>query len=119
MKKFAIVALASCLVFGGCAQFAAGVTNIAASAAGPAPGQVTTLSRAEQAATVITDAVHTLVDVHKFDREQLIIVSALNDALHSALTDLEKANAAGQSLNFAAFNAAMDAYNVYMTAHPA
>ena len=42
-------------------------------------------------------------------------ISAYNDSLHAALVDLEAEQAKGHNLDFAAFNAALAAYNKYMS----
>jgi outer membrane lipoprotein SlyB len=119
MKRFAIVAICLAFSMSGCANIAAGLSNVAATVAGASPTQATTLGQAEQLATVATDAADVAVNTGKLPVATLKELAALNAAVHAAVTDLEAANAAGQSLNFAAFNAALQAFNAYKTANGA
>ena len=115
-----LVMLACALVMGrgltACATVAKSVTSVAASLAGPVSGQATTLAQAIQLADLATKATKVTVDSVKLPKATLIQLSALNDGVHSALVDLETANTMGQSLSFASFNAALDAYNSYAVA---
>jgi hypothetical protein len=101
----------------GCAQMAAGVSGVAGAIAGPTPTQAHDLGTAQQSATLATQIVDTAVRTGKVPRAVLLELNALSDGLHAAVDDLEVANAAHQSLDFAAFNAALDAFNAYKTAN--
>lgn len=107
--------LAACSV-AGCstlASVAAGVSNAAGKIAGPVQGQAKTLGDALQLADLATKATQVAVDTLPLRRAQLVQLNALNDSLHSALVSLEQANASGQALSFASFNAALSAWNTY------
>lgn len=80
------------------------------------PTQVTTLAEAEQAATLVTQAADTYVTTANPSRAKLLQIKALSDAVHVALGNLEAANAAGNSLVFASFNSALQAFNSYAAA---
>jgi hypothetical protein len=114
-----IVTILACLAISlsGCANIAAGVTNIAATVAGSTPQQATTLAQAIQIADLVTKATDVAVNTGKLSRATLEEINALNDGVHAAIVNLEAANASGQSLNFAAFNAALQAFNAYTTAN--
>lgn len=91
------------------------VANLATSLSSSSVAQVNTLGDALQAATLVTRAVDLYVTTGHPDRGTLVELKALNEGLHTSLMDLQAANTRGQSLNFAAFNAALDAYNAYAT----
>jgi predicted small secreted protein len=92
-------------------------SGVAASLKGPLPNQATTLSEAIQTADLATNITKATVDAVHFSRPVLQEISALNDGIHSAIVGLENANANHQALDFAAFNAAVAAYNSYAAAH--
>ena len=99
----------------GCVGLASFATNVATSLSSSTPSQVTTLAEAEQAATLVTKAADVAVNTGKLNTGTLKEINALSDAVHAAIDDLEAANANGKSLNYAAFNAALKAYNAFMT----
>ena len=99
----------------GCTTVASTVASIATDLSSSTSSQVTTLSEAIQAATLVTKAADTAVKTGKLDKSTLIEIRSLSNALHTALGDLEIANAQGKSLDYAAFNAALDAWNSYST----
>ena len=111
----AVIILVAGASLSGCAQLAAGAANIAATVTGSTPHQVKTLAEAEQTATLVTKAVDLAVNTGKLPRATLVELNSLSDGLHAALGALQQANANGQALNFAAFNAALAAYNAYTT----
>lgn len=91
----------------------AGCSPLAANLATSTPTQVTTLAEAEQAATLVTQAADTYVTTANPSQAQLVQIQALSNAVHAALTNLEAANAADNSLVFASFNSALQAFNAY------
>lgn len=91
------------------------VANIATELSSQTPGQVTTLAEALQAATLVTNAVDLYVNTASPSRATLLELQFLNNSLHTALTNLQAANAAGQSLAMASFNEALRAFNSYAT----
>jgi len=119
--KFAIVATTAAsmaiLALGGCTTIAAGIANVAATVTSSTPMQVTTLGEAIQASDLLTKAADVAVNTGKLNKATLQEINALSDGLHAALVNLEAANAAGKNLDFAAFNAALSAYNAYLTAN--
>lgn len=116
---FAAAMMLAAISLGGCSTLAAlsGASTTAAVIAGPTPGQATTLADAILVADAATKGVKFAVDTVKLPPSTLTQLSALSDGVHAALSDLEQANAAGQALDFAAFNAAVAAYNAYAVAH--
>lgn len=116
MKTFLVsVAFASVLACGGCASVASFAANIGAASSSTTPTQVKTLAAAVQTATLVTKGADAAINAHHFSRPVLLEINALNDGVHTALTDLEAENAKGHNLDFAAFNAALAAYNKYMS----
>lgn len=109
--------IAAMIGLSGCTTVASGVANIAATVAGSTPQQATTLSQAVQTATLVTKAADLAVNTGKLSHATLLELNSLSDGVHAALTNLEAANSAGQSLNFASFNAALSAWNAYTTAN--
>lgn len=75
--------------------------------------EVNTLADATLAATAATRLVDVYVNTGNPNRATLLELQKLNDGVHSALTDLQRANAAGQSIAMASFNAARDAFLAY------
>ncbi len=117
-RHLAIALIALALPLGACQNLTEGVVSLVATAKGPLPQQAKTLAEAEQLATVATDLTKTVVDTGKLSRAQLVQVSSYNDGVHSAVLSLEDANSKGQSLSFAAFNAALAAWNSYTATLP-
>lgn len=78
-----------------------------------APITINTLATAELAGTLATRGVDGYVTTAKPDVTTLKQIQTLNNGLHTAIGDLEKAQAAGQSLSFAAAQAAEDAFVSY------
>lgn len=111
MKRllFATVAV-SMLCLTGCAEITA-LHNVSTSVPDTPQQSADTLSGALQLASTATRAVDVAVNVHKFSPENLRKISDLNDTVHDALGTLEKANAKGESLKFAAFNEALRKFN--------
>lgn len=99
----------------GCASVAQLGANIAQSVSSSTPSQVTTLAEAEQAATLVTNATDLYVNTAHPSSGVLMEIKSLSDGLHAALVTLEQANAAGKSLTFSSFNAALQAFNAYTT----
>lgn len=114
MKKIAI-ALAIIIPLSGCTSLASFTANVATELSSSTPTQVKTLADAERVATLATKAATIAVDTGKFSRAQLLQLQKLNDGLHVALVDLNAANKEGNSLVYAGFNAALDAFNAYAT----
>ena len=110
----AVIALS--LALGGCTSTAEFFSNAATELSSSTPSQVTTLADAVSAATIVTNAADVAVQTGKLDRGTLIEIQALNEALHTALTVLETANSKGESLDYAAFNAALQAWDSYAVA---
>lgn len=110
----AVIALS--LALGGCTSTAEFFSNAATELSSSTPSQVTTLADAVSAATLVTNAADVAVQTGKLDRGTLIEIQALNEALHTALTVLETANSKGESLDYAAFNAALQAWDSYAVA---
>lgn len=75
--------------------------------------QATTLGQALQLAKIATDTADLAVNNATLSRDVLGKIKSGNDAVHTALTSLELANAQGQSLSFGAFNAAYAAFVAY------
>ena len=99
----------------GCTSFASGVATIATNLSSSTPAQVNTYADATLAATLATKTVDLAVNTGKLSKATLIELGALNDGVHSAWLVLKAANAAGKSLDYAAFNAALSAYQSYRT----
>lgn len=117
MKRMLIVGvtLALALTAAGCADFAQGVSGIAQDLSTSTPAQVTTYAEATAAADLGTRTVDLVVLTGKLDTDTLSELSKLNDDVHSAWLKIKAAKDAGQSLTFAAFNAALSAYTSYRT----
>lgn len=128
MKRFITIALcaALCVAAAGCANTLAGIglnaastaADVAASAVGPIPNQVSDLSTAIRVADLVTKGADVIVNNVKLTRDQLTQLNAGSDGLHAALTKLEADNAANKGLDFSAFNAALAAYNAYTASLP-
>ena len=98
-----------------CADLAQVAGQTAQTLSSSTPSQVKTLADALQAATLATQAVDLYVNTANPSRATLLELQALNEGLHSALVQLQAANAANQSLALAVFNAALTAFNAYAT----
>jgi hypothetical protein len=105
--------LAVSIALGGCAASLETAGNIGQSVSTASPTQARTLAEALQTATLCTDAVDLYVRTGNPSRAALDELNILNDRVHSMLLDLQAANTRGQSLSFAAFNAALQAFNAY------
>lgn len=114
MKKL-LLACALIIPLAGCASLAQTASGIATSLSSATPNQVTTLAEANQAATLVTKAVDVAVQTGKLDRGTLVELQTLNNSLHTALVNINSSNAEGNSLVYAAFNAALTAFNSYAT----
>lgn len=111
MKRLAMLAAVGLLAMSaaGCSSLTAAYDSLTNQTA----SQVTTLADAEQAATLATKAVDVYVNSTTPDRATLTELKALNDGVHAALDNLLAAQAAGGSLTFASFNAALSAFDAY------
>jgi len=105
--------LSLAIATGGCTTLAQLGGNIGQSFSVASPKQVGTLAAALAAAKLATDAVDLYVQVGNPDKATLTQLQQLNEGVHKALTDLQAANAAGQSLTFAAINEALAAFRAY------
>lgn len=108
-RTVAALLLAATVTLGGCSTVAQLATNM--STAGP--HDATTFADATLAATLATQATDTAVNTGKLDRATLMQLSTMNDMVHGAWLVLKAANDQGQSLEFATFNAALNAFNAY------
>lgn len=106
----AVMALTS---LAGCTTLATVAGNIGQSLSSSSSSQVSTLAGALAGAKLATDAVDLYVNTAAPDKATLLELQSLNDGVHKALTDLQAANTAGQSLTFAAFNEALAAFRAY------
>lgn len=101
----------------GCAQVAAGLSSVAGKIAGPVTDQARTYGDAVLLADAATRATSFAVDTVKLPRATLVQLSAGSDGVHAAFLQLKAANDSGGSLDFAAFNAAIAAFNAYAVAN--
>lgn len=117
MKRIIVFAgaLALALSVGACADLSAFAANTATSLSTASPDQATTYGDATAAADLATKTVDLAVRTGTLNRATLLELQSLNDALHAAWLQLKDANDKGQSLSFAAFNAALAAYQSYRT----
>jgi hypothetical protein len=112
--RHALAACAVALALGACGT---GPTS------GPSVGSVvldagpTQLGLALQSATLVTQTTDLAVSSGKLNRATLERINQLSDAVHAAVGDLEKAQAAGRPLAFDSLNAALSAYNAYVAAN--
>ena len=81
--------------------------------------QVSTLADAIQADTLVNQIADTWIKTGHPTADQLSQAADLSSAVHSELVTLEKAQAAGQSLTFTAFNQALQALERYEAANMA
>lgn len=113
MRLAAVAVLA--IYLGGCTTLASFVASTATNLSSGTPEQVTTLGDADLAADAVVHLTTAAVDTNKLNAGQLMELQQLRAAVRAALDSLHTASAAGQSLNFAAFNAALDAWRAYKT----
>jgi hypothetical protein len=113
MRLAAVAVLA--IYLGGCTTLASFVASTATNLSSGTPEQVTTLGDADLAADAVVHLTTATVDTNKLNAGQLMELQQLRAAVRAALDSLHTASAAGQSLNFAAFNAALDAWRAYKT----
>lgn len=113
--RFAL-ALIPLMAMSGCATLASGAAGTATSLSSETPSQVTTLAEADLGADTIVKLTKTAVDTGKLDAGELTEIQALRAGVRAALDALHVANGKGESLNFAAFNATIDAYRAYTAA---
>jgi PBP1b-binding outer membrane lipoprotein LpoB len=107
--------LLGALALGGCTTTAQVAANVAQSLSSSTPSQVTTLAEAQLGATTFTKLSDAAVNSGKLSRDQLNTVNDISEKVHKALTDLETANANGQSLTFAAINESLNLWRSYAT----
>jgi hypothetical protein len=77
------------------------------------PTDINTLGKAYLAATLVNTGSDTAITTFHLTKDATDHLVALARGVHTALGDLQKAYDAKQSLNFAAFQAALDAYKTY------
>lgn len=111
MRKIIIaLSLSAAMPLAGCAGLQ---TNLATQTS----AQVTTLAAAIQATTLVNQGTDTWVKTANPSVAQLTKVQTLASAVHIELQAIEKAQAAGQSLVFTAFNQALTALQQYEAAN--
>lgn len=115
MRSKLILATLLAVSLGGCTSTAQLVASTATSLSSSTPNQASTLAEATLAADTLVKLTKVAVDTNTLDAGELTQLQALRAGVRSALDALYKANQANQSLSFAAFNAAIDAYNAYTT----
>jgi len=113
--KFLAIPVAAFLALSGCSTLAQVAAGTATSLSSETPSQVTTLAEADLAADTIVKLTITAVDTGKLDKGELTEIQALRAGVRAALDALHAANAKSQSLDFAAFNASIQAYQAYTT----
>lgn len=115
MKKLLFIPISLALFLGACSSVAQTAATVATSLSSSTPSQVATLADADLAADTIVKLTKVAVDTGTLDAGTLTEIQALRAGVRTALDALHKANAAGQSLSFAAFNASLNAYQTYAT----
>lgn len=116
MKRTLIaLAVSGALMTSGCTPLASLTATAATKLSSSTPSQVTTLGDADLAADLLVQGGKVAVDTGKLSSGQLTELQALRAGVRKALDELHAANSANESLNFAAFNAALDAYRAYTT----
>lgn len=112
MKRFLTAAALSCaLITTGC-QTISGLVQQTTTAS---PKQANTLADAINMDTLAVRTTTATIRVAKLDKATLTQIEAYRVAVHDQLVALEKADAAHQSLTFAAFNAAYGVFYNYAT----
>lgn len=115
-RQIAALALVA-LMGGGCTTIAQWTADTAQSLSSSTPTQVNTLADAEIAAKGVHQLIDQAAKSGKLSRAQLTTLNTINEAVNKAMTDLEAANAAGQSLTYAALNEALSQWVSYSTAN--
>lgn len=115
-RQLAGLALALSVTLGGCTTVAQWTADTAQSLSSSTPTQVSTLADAEIAAKGVHQLIDQAAKSGKLNRAQLGTLNTINEAVNKAMTDLEAANASGQSLTFAALNEALSQWISYSTA---
>lgn len=114
--RLAIPMFVLSLMLGACTTTAQVAGNIGQSLSTATPQQARTLAEAFQAATLVTNTVDAYIQLGNPNRATLEELQVLNERVHSILANLQAANSAGQSLTFAVFNEALNAFSAYSTA---
>lgn len=110
MKRFLIAAALSCaMLTAGCQT----VGNLVQTTTTASPKQATTLAGAVQLADLATVATDKYVTAGMPSRAVLLKLQSLRAEVRKAVDNLVAANAAGQSLTFAAVNSAYAAFQSY------
>lgn len=99
----------------GCTTLAQWTAGAAQSLSSSTPTQVSTYADAVLAADGVTKLADTAVNTGKLSRPVLVEIGVLSDGVHNAFVAIKAANDAGQSLDFAALNAALAAWVSYTT----
>lgn len=99
----------------GCTAIAAWTAGVAQNLSSSTPSQVTTYADAVVVVDAFTKTADAYVQTGKATPTQLDAIDAISDKVHDAFTKLKAANAAGQSLDFAALNAALALWSSYTT----
>ena len=107
--KLLALALSAALALGGCQT----LTNLAQSTTTATPQQATTLGQAAQLADIATVATDKYVTSSSPNLATVQRLQQLRAAVRKAMDDLVAANMKGQSLTFAALNAAYSAFTSY------
>jgi len=117
MKRFSIPILVLGLGLGlsSCTTLAQWVGDITQFFSSSTPSQVSTLADAVAADTLVTMAIDVYVNTGTPNKATLQELQKINDTLLVALRQLEAASAAGQNLDYAAFNAALATFNSFAT----
>ena len=110
-----VLGVASAFVLGGCASTAGFIAGVATEMSSSTPGQVKTLGEAYEAATLVATFADAAVLSGKLDRPTLLEIQALRGGVRTALGGLQTAQEGGKSLDYAAIDAALQAWNSYMT----
>ena len=97
----------------GCTSIASGLSTVATDLSTSSPSQVSTYYDATTAANLAFQTIGVAATLPGVSHAQLIELQSLNEAVHSAWLVLKAANDAGQSIDYAAFNAAFAAYQSY------
>lgn len=115
-KIFRALTVASMIALAGCASTAQFVSNTATNLSQSSPSQAKTLGEALLASTLITKTADAYVVTAKPSPAVRAQIGVLNEGLHTALVNLQRANANGLNLALAAFNEALTAFRSYATA---
>lgn len=110
-------AFALAFLVGGCADIAGGVISTAQATTTETPSQEQAYADITISVDLATRTVDLAVASGKFNKATLTELGSLNDTVHAAWVKLRDAHAAHQSLNFAALNAALAAFDAYRSTH--